>query len=260
MRDGAGSSHSETPSLLAAELEARSRPHAGRRGSHHVREHGAGHDRVNGRARPHLGASGGMERRGGRRPARRARASWCRAYARTDRDRGEPRRLRRGGAQDAGVRPDSRHLAAIPQGPLFERLPRRPEHFEVVFDKLSTTWKTEPSFELSELERLAVPTLVISATETWSRSNRPPPSRGRSQTLSLRSCLAPRTGSRWKRPSSSVARWSRSCQRAASGLLTQRLRCFAASTSAICSARAARWIFSSNDASEPPVWWAVARQ
>jgi pimeloyl-ACP methyl ester carboxylesterase len=39
--------------------------------------------------------------------------------------------------------------------------PDGPEHFDVVFEKLSATWKTEPSFELSELERLAMPTLVM---------------------------------------------------------------------------------------------------
>jgi pimeloyl-ACP methyl ester carboxylesterase len=39
--------------------------------------------------------------------------------------------------------------------------PDGPEHFDVVFDKLSTTWKAEPSFELSDLERLAMPTLVM---------------------------------------------------------------------------------------------------
>lgn len=39
--------------------------------------------------------------------------------------------------------------------------PDGPEHFDVVFDKLSTSWRTEPSFELSDLERLAMPTLVM---------------------------------------------------------------------------------------------------
>jgi pimeloyl-ACP methyl ester carboxylesterase len=39
--------------------------------------------------------------------------------------------------------------------------PDGPEHFEVVFDKLTATWKTDPSFELSVLERLATPTLVM---------------------------------------------------------------------------------------------------
>ena len=39
----------------------------------------------------------------------------------------------------------------------------------------------------------------------------------------------------------------------------QRLR-FGISASVICSAPAARKIFSSKDASAPPVWWAVARQ
>ena len=39
--------------------------------------------------------------------------------------------------------------------------PDGPDHFDVVFDKLSATWKTEPSFDLAELERLAMPTLVM---------------------------------------------------------------------------------------------------
>ena len=39
--------------------------------------------------------------------------------------------------------------------------PDGPEHFPVVFQKLVDTWKTEPSHELSELESLAVPTLVM---------------------------------------------------------------------------------------------------
>jgi pimeloyl-ACP methyl ester carboxylesterase len=39
--------------------------------------------------------------------------------------------------------------------------PDGPEHFDVVFDKLTSTWKTEPSFELSELQRLPMPTLVM---------------------------------------------------------------------------------------------------
>jgi pimeloyl-ACP methyl ester carboxylesterase len=39
--------------------------------------------------------------------------------------------------------------------------PDGPEHFDVVFGKLSATWKTEPNFQLSELERLAMPTLVM---------------------------------------------------------------------------------------------------
>ena len=39
--------------------------------------------------------------------------------------------------------------------------PDGPEHFDVVFDKLKATWETEPSFELSELERVSVPTLFM---------------------------------------------------------------------------------------------------
>jgi pimeloyl-ACP methyl ester carboxylesterase len=39
--------------------------------------------------------------------------------------------------------------------------PDGPEHFDVVFAKLSATWKVEPSFELSELARLRMPTLVM---------------------------------------------------------------------------------------------------
>lgn len=39
--------------------------------------------------------------------------------------------------------------------------PDGPEHFDVVFDKLKATWETEPNFELSALERVAVPTLFM---------------------------------------------------------------------------------------------------
>jgi len=39
--------------------------------------------------------------------------------------------------------------------------PDGPEHFEVVFDKLTATWQTEPNFALSELERVSAPTLFM---------------------------------------------------------------------------------------------------
>ena len=39
--------------------------------------------------------------------------------------------------------------------------PDGPEHFDVVFERLVSTWRTEPSFDLSELGRLAMPTLVM---------------------------------------------------------------------------------------------------
>jgi pimeloyl-ACP methyl ester carboxylesterase len=39
--------------------------------------------------------------------------------------------------------------------------PDGPERFDVVFDKLTATWRTEPSFSLSELERVSVPTLFM---------------------------------------------------------------------------------------------------
>lgn len=39
--------------------------------------------------------------------------------------------------------------------------PDGPEHFDVVFNKLKATWETEPSFDLSELERVSVPTLFM---------------------------------------------------------------------------------------------------
>lgn len=39
--------------------------------------------------------------------------------------------------------------------------PDGPDHFDVVFEKLTATWKVEPSFELSELEKLSMPTLVM---------------------------------------------------------------------------------------------------
>ena len=41
--------------------------------------------------------------------------------------------------------------------------PDGPEHFDVVFERLVATWRTEPSFELSDLERLSMPTLVLVA-------------------------------------------------------------------------------------------------
>jgi pimeloyl-ACP methyl ester carboxylesterase len=39
------------------------------------------------------------------------------------------------------------------------------DHFPVVFDKLVDTWKTEPSHELSELEDLAAPTLIMAGDD-----------------------------------------------------------------------------------------------
>jgi pimeloyl-ACP methyl ester carboxylesterase len=39
--------------------------------------------------------------------------------------------------------------------------PDGPEHFAVIVEKLVDTWKTEPSHQLSELETLAAPTLVL---------------------------------------------------------------------------------------------------
>jgi pimeloyl-ACP methyl ester carboxylesterase len=35
------------------------------------------------------------------------------------------------------------------------------EHFDVVFEKLSATWRTAPNFEFSELERVSAPTLFM---------------------------------------------------------------------------------------------------
>jgi pimeloyl-ACP methyl ester carboxylesterase len=37
------------------------------------------------------------------------------------------------------------------------------EHFEVIFEKLISTWRAEPTFELSDLEGIAAPTLVMLA-------------------------------------------------------------------------------------------------
>jgi pimeloyl-ACP methyl ester carboxylesterase len=39
--------------------------------------------------------------------------------------------------------------------------PDGPDHFDVVFEKLTATWKVEPSFDLSELGKLAMPVLVM---------------------------------------------------------------------------------------------------
>jgi pimeloyl-ACP methyl ester carboxylesterase len=41
--------------------------------------------------------------------------------------------------------------------------PDGPEHFDIVFEKLAHLWKTEPTLELSELESLSVPTLLVAA-------------------------------------------------------------------------------------------------
>jgi pimeloyl-ACP methyl ester carboxylesterase len=41
--------------------------------------------------------------------------------------------------------------------------PDGPDHFDVVFEKLTATWKVEPSFELDELAKLTIPTLVLVA-------------------------------------------------------------------------------------------------
>jgi pimeloyl-ACP methyl ester carboxylesterase len=43
--------------------------------------------------------------------------------------------------------------------------PDGPEHFGVVFDKLHQLWKTEPMIELTELERVAAPTLILVADD-----------------------------------------------------------------------------------------------
>lgn len=39
--------------------------------------------------------------------------------------------------------------------------PDGPEHFDVVFEKLAPTWKTEPSFEVADMERVSAPTLFL---------------------------------------------------------------------------------------------------
>jgi pimeloyl-ACP methyl ester carboxylesterase len=39
--------------------------------------------------------------------------------------------------------------------------PDGPEHFPIVFEKLIATWKTEPTHQLSELEGVTAPTLVM---------------------------------------------------------------------------------------------------
>ena len=44
------------------------------------------------------------------------------------------------------------HAAVSPDGP---------EHFDVVFDKLASLWRTDPGIGFAQLERLAAPTLVL---------------------------------------------------------------------------------------------------
>ncbi len=41
--------------------------------------------------------------------------------------------------------------------------PDGPEHFDLVFEKLATLWRTEPNLELGELASLSVPTLLVAA-------------------------------------------------------------------------------------------------
>ncbi|HZM72660.1 MAG TPA: alpha/beta hydrolase [Candidatus Polarisedimenticolia bacterium] len=45
---------------------------------------------------------------------------------------------------------------------MYDRLsPDGPEHFEVVFERLVAVWRTEPTHELSELAKIAAPTLIV---------------------------------------------------------------------------------------------------
>jgi pimeloyl-ACP methyl ester carboxylesterase len=62
---------------------------------------------------------------------------------------------------DSGITPD-----ALP--PMLRELysslsPDGPEHFDVVFEKLTATWATEPSFEVADLARISAPTLFMMA-------------------------------------------------------------------------------------------------
>ena len=44
----------------------------------------------------------------------------------------------------------------------YDRLsPDGPDHFQVVFDKLTELWRTEPRHEMSELARITAPTLIL---------------------------------------------------------------------------------------------------
>jgi pimeloyl-ACP methyl ester carboxylesterase len=45
---------------------------------------------------------------------------------------------------------------------MYDRLsPDGPEHFEVVFERLVTVWRSEPTHELSELAAISAPTLIL---------------------------------------------------------------------------------------------------
>jgi pimeloyl-ACP methyl ester carboxylesterase len=46
-----------------------------------------------------------------------------------------------------------------------ELSPDGPDHLPVVFAKLVQMWQTEPTHDLSELEQISCPTLVMSAQE-----------------------------------------------------------------------------------------------
>lgn len=43
--------------------------------------------------------------------------------------------------------------------------PDGPQHFDVVFDKLAALWRTDPGIEFTQLEQVAIPTLVLLGDE-----------------------------------------------------------------------------------------------
>jgi pimeloyl-ACP methyl ester carboxylesterase len=62
----------------------------------------------------------------------------------------------------------AQHLSPDVLPPMLRQLhgavsPDGPDHFDVVFEKLATLWKTEPNLDLSELASLSVPTLLVAA-------------------------------------------------------------------------------------------------
>ncbi len=84
------------------------------------------------------------------------------------------------GVNHDGDPPEMREMlgALAPDGPLpieilpptFQQLyaavsPDGPDHFPVVFERLSRTWRTEPSIQLAELAKVSAPTLVMVADE-----------------------------------------------------------------------------------------------
>jgi pimeloyl-ACP methyl ester carboxylesterase len=63
----------------------------------------------------------------------------------------------------AAMTPES--FPAMFRDQYIERTPDGPDHYQVIFAKLTHLWQTEPDIELSELGDLSVPTLVLAGDD-----------------------------------------------------------------------------------------------